>query len=151
MSFTFSVLCCLQSYSLKASDSRKLASYFVYIAKGITGKRGDRIRVLYESEPRPWAQLHAQFHDTKEEREAARAAAPISDFYQSIAAKCIETRKTSKEDVLSAVVNHYVEDSKKGFSTFQLQATFGRVFSLVNGQSAREFYYETAASQLFKW
>jgi len=105
ISFCF-CLCCVQAYSIKVSDSRKLASYFVYIAKGISGKRGDRVRVLFESEPRPWAQLHEQFHDVKEEREAARAAAPPSDFYHLLAERCKEQRKTSKEDVLSEVVKY---------------------------------------------
>lgn len=123
----------------------------MYLAKGVTGKRGDRVRVLYEAEPRLWADMHEQYHATREERLAGRRAEGPQDFYQMLAEKCKAERKTSKEDVLAEVVRHYVEDSKKGFSPFQLQATFGRVFSLVNGVSARAFYYEVAAASLFRF
>jgi hypothetical protein len=141
----------LQAYSLKKADHGKLEDYFVYLAKGITGKRGDRIRVLYEPVPRLWEMLHKKYHDTREERAAARAAVGPQDFYAMLADKCKAERKTTKEDVLACVVQYYVEDAKKGFSSFQLQATFGRVFSLVNGTVARQFFYETAAAQLFRW
>lgn len=123
----------------------------MYLAKGVNGKRGNRVRVLFESEPRLWAELHEQFHSVREEREAQRLAVGPQDFYAMLADRCKEARKTSKEDVLAEVVRYYVEDAKKGFSSFQLQATFGRVYSLVNGTEARQFFYETAAAQLFKW
>lgn len=123
----------------------------MYLAKGVNGKRGNRVRVLFEHEPRLWAELHEQFHSVREERAAARLAVGPTDFYAMLADRCKEARKTSKEDVLAEVVRYYVEDAKKGFSSFQLQATFGRVFSLVNGTEARQFFYETASAQLFKW
>lgn len=147
----FHCFICLQSYSIKVADPTKLESYFVYLSKGVNGKRGNRVRVLYEAEPRLWAEMHEQYHDTREERaEQMRAVGP-QDFYAMLADRCTAARKTTKEDVLAEVVRYYVEDVKKGFSSFQLQATFGRVFSLVNGTQAREFFYETAAAQLFKW
>lgn len=149
--FHFISCFCLQSYSLKDAVPEKLSTYFVYLSKGVTGKRGDRVRVLFESSPRLWGELHEQFHNTREERLEARVHFGPQDFYLKIADKCKADGKTSKEDVLAEVVRFYVEDSKKGFSTFQLSATFGRVFSIVNGASAREFFYETASSQLFRW
>jgi hypothetical protein len=95
--------------------------------------------------------MHDQYHRVRELRIADRAAVGPQDFYSMLADKCRAERKTKKEDVLAMVVKYYVEDAKKGFSSFQLQATFGRVFSLVNGTEARQFFYETAAAQLFKW
>jgi len=129
----------------------KLESYFIYIAKGIYGKRGDRVSVLFESEPRLWEVLHKTYHDTAESRRLSLRAVGPRDFYRELADKCIAERKTSKEDVLGVVVRYYVEDAKKGFSTFQVNATFGRVFSLVNGVEAREFFYSVASASLFKW
>lgn len=136
---------------MKIADPAKLESYFVYLAKGVNGKKGQRVRVLYESEPRLWDELHEQYHRVREERFAAVRSVGPSDFYQTLADKCKAERKTSKEDVLAVVVGYYVNDAKKGFSSFQLQATFGRVFSLVNGTVAREFFYQSAAQQLFRW
>lgn len=151
ISFILSLCVFVQAYSIKVADPTKLDDYFVYLAKGVNGKRGNRVRVLYEAEPRLWAEMHEQYHSVKEERaEAVRAVGP-QDFYAMLAERCTSARKTSKEDVLAEVVRYYVEDAKKGFSSFQLQATFGRVFSLVNGTQARQFFYETAAAQLFKW
>lgn len=140
-----------QAYSLKAADPSKLDDYFVYLAKGINGKHGQRVRVLYEAEPRMWEELHEQYHRVREERVVALRRVGPQDFYQNLADKCKAERKTSKEDVLAEVVRYYVEDAKKGFSSFQLNATFGRVFSLVNGTVAREFFYQNAAQQLFRW
>ena len=136
---------------MKVADPLKLDDYFVYLAKGVNGKKGNRVRVLYEAEPRLWEQMHDQYHRVREERAAAVRAVGPQDFYQSLADKCKAERKTTKEDVLAVVVAHYVDDAKKGFSSFQLQATFGRVFSLVNGTVAREFFYQCAAQQLFRW
>lgn len=150
-SLSFVSCLCLQAYSLKIADPAKLESYFVYLAKGVNGKKGQRVRVLYESEPRLWDELHEQYHRVREERASAVRAVGPQDFYQTLADKCKAERKTSKEDVLSVVVGYYVDDAKKGFSSFQLQATFGRVFSLVNGTVAREFFYQAAAQQLFRW
>lgn len=149
--FLFCVFFFLQAYSLKEADPSKLEDYFVYLSKGITGKRGDRVAVVFEGpEARLWAVMHEQYHNVREERMATvRAQGPL-DWYHELAAKCVAERKTSKEDVLAMVVRHYVEDGKKGFSRFQVEATFGRVFSLVNGGAALEFYYEVAASSLFR-
>jgi len=133
------------------ADDTKLESYFVYLAKGIDGKEGSPVRVLYSAEPRMWALMHDQFHRVAAERAAARRARPPSDFYTELADKCKAERKTTKEDVLSVVVRYYVEDGKKGFSTFQVNATFGRVFSLVNGTEAMAFFYEQASANLFRW
>lgn len=138
----------LQAYSLTAADPAKLQDYFVYLAKGVYGKRGDRVALLIE-EPceRLWAVMHEQYHNVREER---LAVAVSGDFYHELAGKCVAERKTSKEDVLAMVVRHYVCDAKKGFSRFQIEATFGRVFSLVNGGAALEFYIEVASSSLFR-
>jgi len=151
ISFMSHVSClCVQAYSLKLADPTKLEDYFVYLAKGINGKKGDRVRVLYEGGvPRLWDVLHEQYHRVRGLRLARNAAEGPQDFYGMLAEKCKSERKTSKEDVLAAVVKYYVEDAKKGFSSFQLQATFGRVFSLVNGTQARQFFYDNAAAQLF--
>lgn len=149
MSFIAVISLCLQSYSLKVADPSKLESYFVYLAKGVNGKRGDRVAV-WESIPRLWAELHEQYHSVAEERREAHRREGPQDFYHELAAKCVAERKTSKEDVLAEVVRHYVEDGKKGFSKFQVEATFGRVFSLVNGGAALEFYYAVASSSLFR-
>lgn len=139
----------MQAYSLKVADASKLEDYFVYLAKGINGKEGDRVAV-WESVPRLWNELHQQYHRVAaERREATRKEGP-QDFYHELAAKCVAERKTSKEDVLAEVVRHYVEDGKKGFSKFQVEATFGRVFSLVNGGAALEFYYAVASASLFR-
>lgn len=139
----------MQAYSLKAAVPEKLEDYFVYLAKGVNGKHGDRVACLYEPEPRLWAEMHEQYHRVAGERRAAVRAGPV-DWYHELAAKCVAERKTSKEDVLAEVVRYYVEDSKKGFSRFQLEATFGRVFSLVNGGAALEFYYSVASQSLFR-
>lgn len=97
-----------------------------------------------------WAELHAAFHANAAARVAARDRAPL-DFYEMLAQKCKDERRTSKEDVLGEVVRYYVEDAKRGFSSFQLQATFGRVYALVNGVAAREFFYQQASGALFRW
>lgn len=141
----------LQAYSLKLADESKLDNYFVYLGKGVTGKEGDRVRVLYEEEPRPWAEFHAQYHRVARERKESLKAGGPKDFYQGLADKCVSERKTSKEDVLAEVVRYYVEDAKKGFSKFQVSATFGRVFSLVNGTAAKDFFLEQARQDLFRW
>lgn len=141
----------MQAYSLKVADPTKLADYFVYLAKGVRGVRGQRVAVVFEGpETRMWAELHERYHGVREERLAQNRAEGPQDLYHELAAKCVAERKTSKEDVLAAVVRHYVEDGKKGFSKFQIEATFGRVFSLVNGGAALEFYYEVASSSLFR-
>lgn len=49
------------------------------------------------------------------------------------------------------VVKHYVRDGTKGFSSYQVDSTFGRVFALVNGQAAEEFFLEGARQRLFRW
>lgn len=136
---------------MKVADEARLEDYFVYIGKGINGKEGDRVAILYEEAPRLWGNLHEQYHRVARERRDARLAKGPLQFYEELAAKCREERKTSKEDVLKMVVNHYVRDSSKGFSSFQIQATFGRVFSLVNGTEAEAFFYDVASSALFKW
>jgi len=138
----------LQAYSLKVADPLKLESYFVYLAKGVYGKSGDRVSVLFEAEPRLWAEMHAQYHRVAQDR---RQQVSGGDFYQQLADKCKAERKLSKQDVLAEVVRFYVEDGKKGFSKFQVEATFGRVFSLVNGQDAKGLYYQIAESSLFRW
>lgn len=98
-----------------------------------------------------WQVLHDKYHDSAVARRVALRVAGPRDFYRELADKCIAERKTSKEDVLGVVVRYYVEDAKKGFSTFQVNATFGRVFSLVNGAEAREFFFSVASASLFRW
>lgn len=142
---------CVQAYSLKVADPSKLERYVVYCAKGVKGNEGDRVRVLYEEEPRLWAELHAQYHRVAAERKEELARDGPKELYEQLAEKCKAERKTSKEDVLAEVVRYYVEDAKKGFSKFQISATFGRVFSLVNGAEARDFFYEQARQDLFRW
>lgn len=140
----------MQAYSLKVADPAKLESYFVYLAKGINGKAGDRVACLFEPEARLWSEMHDQYHRVAEERRVAARHHDHESWYHELAAKCVAERKTSKEDVLAEVVRHYVEDSKKGFSRFQVEATFGRVFSLVNGGAALEFFYSVASQSLFR-
>lgn len=123
----------------------------MYLAKGLNGKHGDPVKLLYQEEARPWAELHEHYHRVKEERRVRRRREGPQDLYHELAEKCKEERKTSKEDVLDVVVDYYVNDGKKGFSSFQVNATFGRVFSLVNGVAAKEFYYEQARQSLFRW
>lgn len=140
-----------QKYSMKAFDETKGTEYFVYLAKGITGKHGDDIVTLLAKVDRPWQVLHEAYHAKAEEIRSARKRKTVSeDFYVTLAEKCKEKRYTSKEDVLSVVVDYYVEDSKKGFESYAVQRAFWRVFSLVNGAEAKSLLTDQMRERLFR-
>lgn len=134
-----------QRYSMKVADQAKLPSYFVYLAKGMHGKRGDPVVVAYEAEPRMWDALHTQYHDVA----AARASpAAKADWFAAIADELKAARLVSKDDVLQRVTRYYVYESKKGFDKFMVIRTFWRVWSLVNAADAHQSLLDSCLESL---
>lgn len=127
-----------QRYSMKATDLSKVERYFVYLAKGVTGKRGDKVFCVAESAPRMWPILHDQFHNRAEPEgePGARGVRGVEAWYAEWAAKLQTEGKTSREDVMEAVTKYYVYESKKGFDRFLVTRTFWRMWSLVNAADA---------------
>lgn len=141
----------MQAYSLKKADPTKLDDYFVYLAKGVRGKRSDDVNVVHEHPaPRLWAELHERYHSVAEERAVARRRDGPQDFYEMLAQRCRDERKTSSRDVLAVVASYYVRDAKKGYDAFMVQRTFGRVFALVNGDECQSWLYEQCERMLFR-
>lgn len=120
-----------QFASCKAADEAKLPRYHLYIAKGVHGKHGDEVVVLYESAPRMWAELHESFHRAAVEVRAVRGGRSPRSWYLSLADDLKRAGKTSRQDVLEAVTRYYVYDSQKGFDKFAVTRTFWAVYSIV--------------------
>lgn len=128
-----------QRYSLKFADPAKLDKYFVYLAKGITGKKEDKVFVVFEENPRLWPEMHVKYHEVAEQIKSPKAK---EDWYLTLANELRASGSTSKEDVMQAVTRFYVYESKKGFDRFLVVRTFWRVFSLVNASDAHQCMLE---------
>lgn len=137
------------AFSTKKADASKLAKYFLYLAKGVNGKRGDAVHVVAESAPRMWSELHTQYHDTADTLAASRVAVS-PDFYVMLRDRCVALKADSKEDVLEQVTKWYVYESKKGFDRFAVTRTFWRVYALVNGADAHAFLLEQVRSDVLR-
>lgn len=139
------------SFSTKKADPTKLERYFLYLAKGVNGKREDKVEVVLESAPRLWDVLHDKFHDAKEAFKVPSKKVKLSeDWYLTLANECKASGSVTKEDVLQVVTRYFVYESKKGFDRFAVSRTFWRVFSLVNGADAHAMLLETCQSDLFR-
>lgn len=134
-------------YSMKACVESKKTQYFLYLAKGVFGKKEDEVLCVSESDVRMWTELHAQFH-ANAEAFRARAVPVREDWYESLAAPLRASGRTSKEDVLQAVTRFYVYESKKGFDRFLVMRTFWRVFALANAADAHSLVLEQCMASL---
>lgn len=139
-----------QRYSMKVVVPGKLDRYFLYLAKGMTGKAQDPVEVLYDSEPRMWPLLHDQFHKNAEEPEGepGRAVPKGEAFWVEWADKLRAEGKTSKDDVLESVTCFYVYESRKGFDRFLVVRSFWRLYALVSADDAHQAMLESCKQSL---
>lgn len=81
-----------------------------------------------------WSELHEQFHVNAQAIAASRGSkrARGVDWYQEFGERLKAEGKTSKDDVLEAVTQYYVYESKKGFDKFAVTRVFWAVYAVVS-------------------